>query len=185
MINDIFLSATKEMDVALEHLKAELSKLRTGRANITMLDDVRVSYSGSMLPLNQVATLAVPEPRLITIQPWDLQVLSEIEKAISKSNLGLTPSNDGKMIRLPIPPMTEERRVELVKQAKKYAEETKVRIRQHRRDANDLFKSQQKDGGFSEDDIKKAQERVQKMTDEKIVKTDEILSLKEKEIMKV
>lgn len=185
MINDIFLSATEAMDVALEHLKAELSKLRTGRANITMLDDVRVSYSGSMLPLNQVATLAVPEPRLITIQPWDLQVLSEIEKAISKSNLGLTPANDGKMIRLPIPPMTEERRVELVKQAKKYAEETKVRIRQHRRDANDLFKSQQKDGGFSEDDIKKAQDRVQKMTDEKIAKTDEILSLKEKEIMKV
>lgn len=184
-MDQVLTKAKAEMDAALEHYKVELGKLRTGRASLTMLDEIRVNYGGTQMPLNQVATLAVPEPRLITIQPWDAQLVSEIEKAISKSRLGITPSSDGKIIRLPIPPMTEERRLELVKQAKKYNEDAKVGIRQHRRDANEKIKALQKDGKLSEDDAKKGVERIQKLTDDEIAKTDELLAQKEKDIMKV
>ena len=184
-MEEIFAGTKSEMDTALEHYKAELAKLRTGRASVSLLDEIRVNYGGSLMPLNQVATLAVPEPRLITIQPWDVKLLSEIEKAISKSRLGITPSSDGKIIRLPIPPMTEERRLDMVKQAKKYNEDAKVRIRQFRRDANDKLKARQKEGKLSEDDVKKAVDRVQKLTDSEIAKADDILSVKEKDIMKV
>lgn len=184
-MEQLFKKIQDEMASTREHYKAELSKLRTGRANINILDEIRVNYGGAPMPLNQVATLAAPDPRLITIQPWDSQLLTEIEKAISKSKLGLTPSNDGKLIRLPIPPMTEERRLDLVKQAKKTNEEAKVRVRGYRRDGNERLKGMQKNGEISEDDCKKSTDRMQKLTDAEIAKIDEILSLKEKEIMKV
>lgn len=184
-MNQVFAKAEEGMRGALEHLKTELGKLRTGRANLGVLDSVRVNYGGVPMPLNQVATLAVPEPRLITIQPWDMQIVSEVEKAIIKANLGLSPSTDGRIIRLPIPAMTEERRLELVKQAKKSGEEIKIKIRACRRDANETLKEMQKKKLLSEDDFKRANERIQKLTDGEIAKVDEILTLKEKEIMKV
>jgi ribosome recycling factor len=164
-------------------LKKELNRIRTGRASLSILDGIKVDYYGTLTPLNQMATLAVPESRLITIQPWDVSVIKDIEKAILKSDLGLTPSNDGKIIRISIPPLTEERRKEIVKVVHKVCEDYKVSVRNVRRDSNDLVKSMKKDGEISEDDAFKSQDRVQQITDEFVKLIDECYKEKEKEIL--
>ncbi len=176
---------TEKMDASLEVLKKEFASMRTGRASLALLDGITVEYYGRPTPLNQVATLGVPESRTITIQPWDTKLIPEIEKAILKSELGLTPINDGKIIRITIPPLTEERRKELVKVARKRAEESRVALRNIRRDILDDIKKFQKEKNLSEDEAKKWQEEVQKITDSYIKKVDEVLSHKEKEIMEV
>ena len=172
-----------EMEKSLEALQKEFSKVRTGRASISLLDGVRVDYYGTPTPLNQLATLSIPEPRLIAIQPWDGTIIKEIEKAILKSDLGLTPNNDGKIIRVTIPPLTEDRRKELVKLVKKMAEAARVSIRNHRRSTNDDLKSLKNDKTLSEDDFYKYQEDVQKITDEYIKKCDDLTKQKEEEIL--
>jgi ribosome recycling factor len=182
MIADIHEDTTDRMGKTITALENELKRIRTGRASLSLLDAIRVDYYGTVTPLDQMATLAVPESRLITIQPWDASVLKDIEKAILKSDLGLTPSNDGKIIRLAIPPLTEERRKELVKVVHKMCEEHKVAARNIRRDSNDLLKSLKKDGDISEDDAFKAQDETQKITDQFINKIDEVYKEKENEI---
>jgi ribosome recycling factor len=171
------------MEKALEGLKKELSRVRTGRATPAILDGIRVVYYGSPVPLNQVASVAVPDSRQITIQPWDLKAIGDIEKAILKSELGLTPINDGKIIRINIPSLTEERRRDLVKVTKKMAEEARVVSRSIRREANEALKSLKKDKAISEDDLFKGQDEVQKITKETIERVDKIGEEKEKEIM--
>ena len=183
MIDEIYDETTESMKKSVDNLKKELNRVRTGRASLSILDAIRVDYYGTLTPLNQMATLAVPESRLITIQPWDVSVIKDIEKAILKSDLGLTPSNDGKIIRIAIPPLTEERRKELVKVVHKMCEDHKVTVRNTRRDANDLLKSLKKDGEISEDQAFKAQEQTQKITDEHITLIDECFKEKEKEIL--
>jgi ribosome recycling factor len=183
MINDIYQETRDSMRKSIEALKRELNRVRTGRASLSILDGIKVDYYGAPTKLNQMATLAVPESRQISIQPWDVSVIKEIEKAILKSDLGLTPTNDGKIIRISIPPLTEERRKELVKVIHKMCEDHKVSIRNVRRDANELLKSLKKDGDISEDDAYKSQEEVQKITDEHIKLIDECYKEKEKEIL--
>lgn len=183
MLNDIFDETKERMAKSTSVLKSELNKIRTGRASLSLLDGIRVDYYGTPTPLNQMATLAVPESRLITIQPWDVSVIKEVEKTILKSDLGITPSNDGKIIRISIPPLTEERRKELVKTVHKICEEYKVAVRNIRRDANELIKSLKKDGDVAEDDAFKAQDQVQKITDASIADIDKIYKDKEKEIL--
>jgi ribosome recycling factor len=185
MIEDINNEAKDRMGKTIGSLKGELRKVRTGRASLNVFDDIRVDYYGTQTPLNQMATLAVPESRLITIQPWDVSVIKDIEKAILKSNLGLTPSNDGKIIRIAIPPLTEERRKEIVKQVGKMCEEYRVAVRNIRRDANDMLKDLKKDGDASEDSVFKAQEKIQKFTDDHIQMIDDLFKAKEKEILEV
>ncbi|MFP4572255.1 MAG: ribosome recycling factor [Desulfobacterales bacterium] len=185
MIDSIISEAEEKMDKSVSALKKELQKIRTGRASLNLLDDVRVDYYGTPTPLNQIASLSVPESRLITIQPWDPSALKEIEKAIMKSNLGLTPSSDGKIIRINIPPLTEDRRKEIVKQVNKVCEEYRIAVRNIRRDANDSLKSLKKDGDASEDDVSKALDDIQKLTDEHIKKVDDLYKDKEKEILEV
>ncbi len=178
------LQETKErMGKTIEDLEQELKRVRTGRASLSLLDGIRVDYYGTQTPLNQMASLSVPESRLIVIQPWDVSAIKEIEKAILKSDLGLTPSSDGKLIRISIPPLTEERRKELVKVVSKMCEEHKIAARNIRRDANELLKGFKKDGDISEDDAFKAQDSVQKITDECITKIDQVYKNKEKEIL--
>jgi ribosome recycling factor len=171
------------MDGAVEHLKKEFTGIRAGRASLSLLDGVRLGYFGTPTPLKQVATLSVPEARLITIQPWDATLIPEIEKAIMASDLGLTPTNDGKMIRLAIPAMTEERRKELIKQVRKLGEETRVAVRNHRRDTLEETKKLKSENKLSEDEFRKAQDEIQKMTDQYILKVDEVLKHKEAEIL--
>jgi ribosome recycling factor len=183
MGSDYIVKLNVEMERSLDSLKREFSKVRTGRASISLLDGIKVDYYGTQTPLNQLATLSVPEPRLITIQPWDATVIKEIEKAIMKSDLGLTPVNDGKIIRVSIPPLTEQRRVELVKVVKKMAENGKVSIRNHRRDINEDLKQKKKDKEVSEDEFFKGQKEVQDITDDYIKKCDELTQAKEKEIL--
>jgi ribosome recycling factor len=183
MIDDIYQETKESMGKTVEALKRELQRIRTGRASLSVLDGIKVDYYGTATPLNQMATLAVPESRLITIQPWDASVIKDIEKAILKSDLGLTPSNDGKILRISIPPLTEERRKELVKVVHKVCEEHKVTARNIRRDSNDLLKSLKKDGDISEDEAFRSQDEVQKITDEHIKLIDECYSEKEKEIL--
>src|SRR6056297_248200 len=185
MIDEVKQEAKEKMDKSVNALKAELKKIRTGRASLSLLDDIRVEYYGTMTPLNQLATLSVPESRLITIQPWDVSSVNSIEKAIQKSNLGLTPSNDGKVIRINIPPLTEERRKEIVKQVNKLCEDYRVAVRNVRRDANDMLKQFKKDGDASEDEVFKAQEDIQKLTDEHIKEIDSIYKDKEKEVLEL
>jgi ribosome recycling factor len=185
MSHPVLNSAKEKMEKSLALLRAELSKVRTGRASTAMLDDIRVEYYGNPSPLNQVATLGVPESRLITIAPWDSTLIPAIEKAITTSNLGLTPANDGKIIRLPIPMMTEERRREMVKLVKKYGEESKVAVRHIRREAMDELKVLEKDKGLPEDEHKHLSQEVQKLTDQYVAKVDETLVHKEKEVMEV
>jgi ribosome recycling factor len=177
--------AKAEMDGSLDSLTKEFSKVRTGRASISLLDSVRVDYYGTPTPLNQLATLAVPEPRMITIQPWDAQVTKEIEKAILKADLGLTPTSDGKLVRVSIPALTEERRKELVKVVKKMAEAARVSIRNHRRKVNDDLKVMKNDKKISEDEMFNAQADVQKITDDYITKVDELTRAKEAEILEI
>ncbi len=183
MIDSIYEETTEGMKKSVDNLKIELNRMRTGRASLSILDPLRVDYYGTLTPLNQMATLAVPESRLITIQPWDVSVLKDIEKIILKSDLGLTPSNDGKIIRISIPALTEERRKELVKAVHKICEDHKVTVRNVRRDANDLLKRLKKDGEISEDGAFKAQEEIQKITDEHITLIEDCYKEKEKEIL--
>ncbi len=183
MLDDIYQDTRESMDKTIASLDKELNRVRTGRANLSLLDGIRVDYYGTLTPLNQMASLSVPESRLITIQPWDATVIKEIEKAILKSDLGLTPSNDGKIIRIAIPPLTEERRKQLAKSVHKTCEDHKVAIRNLRRDANEMLKSLKKDGDISEDDAFRGQDQVQKITDEFIAQIDAIYKDKEKEIL--
>ena len=177
--------AAERMTRTIEVLKKDFSSIRTGRASLSLLDGIFVNYFDTQTPLQQLATLSIPESRQITIQPWDQKIIPDIEKAILKSDLGLTPSNNGKVIRINIPPLTEERRKQLVKAVKKKAEESKVAIRNIRRDTNDELKKLEKEKQFSEDEAKKLHDEVQKITDTYIAKVDEVLKNKEKEIMEV
>lgn len=181
----IFEELKEGMEKAMGALEKSFSKVRTGRASLSLLDGIRVEYYGTLTPLNQVASLSTPESRLIVISPWDSSVLGAIEKAIQKSDLGLMPSNDGKLIRLAIPVLTEERRRELVKVVRKMAEECKVKQRNARRDANEQLKALKKDNEISEDELYNLQDEVQQMTDRYIEKTDAVLVTKEKEIMEI
>jgi len=183
MLEDIYSDTRDRMGKSTTALKNELNKIRTGRASLALLDTIRVDYYGTLTPLNQMATMAVPEGRLITIQPWDVTMIKEIEKTILKSDLGITPSNDGKIIRIAIPPLTEERRKELAKIVHKITEEHKVAVRNIRRDSNDFLKSLEKDGEISEDDHYRGQDQVQKITDEHVKIIDDIYAEKEKEIL--
>jgi len=183
MIESIFQDTSESMEKSIVAFKNELNRIRTGRASLSILDDIRVDYYGTITPLNQMASLSVPESRLITIQPWDVSIIKEIEKAILKSDLGLTPSNDGKLIRISIPALTEERRKQLVKVVQKKGEEHKIAVRNIRRDSNDLLKGLKKDGDISEDDAFRAQDQVQKITDEHTKRMDEICKEKEQEIL--
>ena len=185
MLDEIFEDLKDRMGKSIESLKREYSRLRTGRASISLLDGIRVSYYDTPTPLNQMASLAVPEPRLIVIQPWDKTAIEDIEKAILKSELGLTPINDGKVIRISIPPLTEERRKELVKVARKMSEENKVAIRNIRRDANEMLKDLKKEKEITEDDLYRSQEEVQKATYQFISQVDELCATKEKEILEI
>jgi ribosome recycling factor len=183
MLEEIYQETRENMGKSIDALKKEFKRVRTGRASLSILDPIRVDYYGTLTPLNQMASLSVPESRLITIQPWDSSVIKDVEKAILKSDLGLTPSNDGKLIRISIPPLTEERRKQLVKEVLKKGEEYKVAVRNYRRDSNDLLKSLRKDGEISEDDDYRAQEQVQKITDEFVKLIDDICKEKEIEIL--
>lgn len=178
-------NAESKMDKAISVLKTDLAAIRAGRANPAILDKVTVEYYGVPTPIQQVGTVAVPEPRTITIQPWDASILGEIEKAILKSDVGITPSNDGKTIRLNFPPLTEERRKELVKGISKRGEECKVAVRNVRRDALEGFKKQKKDGEITEDDLKNLETQIQKLTDKFVGIIDSVISDKEKEILEV
>jgi ribosome recycling factor len=185
MLEEVNVEVEDKMERSLAALRKELSRIRTGRASLALLDNVTVDYYGTPTPLSQMATLAVPESRLITIQPWDKSQLGIIEKAIQKSDLGLTPVNDGKVIRLSIPPLTEERRKALVKQVKKIGEETKIALRNIRREGNDSLKALEKAKKISEDDQRRGQEQIQKTTDGFTTEVDEILHLKEREVLEV
>lgn len=185
MIDDLFHDTEHKMERSLAALRKDLSRIRTGRASLALLDGITIDYYGTSTPLSQVATLAVPESRLITIQPWDKSQIGLIEKSIQRSDLGLTPINDGKLIRLAIPPLTAERRKDLVKQVKKIGEEAKVALRNVRREGNDGLKDLEKAKHISEDDWRRSQEQMQKLTDRYITQVDEVLSAKEHEILEV
>jgi ribosome recycling factor len=185
MMEEVLEDLKQGMEKSTQSFEGELKKVRTGRASTALLDGVRVEYYGTATPLNQLATISVPESRLITIQPWDVNSIGEIEKAILKSDLGLTPQNDGKIIRISIPSLTEERRKELVKLVKKMSEDCKVAMRNRRRDANDLLKEMKKEKEISEDDFFRMQDNVQETTDEYVKKVEEIMVEKEKEIMEI
>ncbi len=185
MVKDIINEAEDRMKKAIEALKKEFATLRTGRATPALLDKIQVDYYGVPTPINQMAKIATPEPRMLVIEPWDKGVLSAIEKAIMKSDLGLTPNSDGNIIRLNIPQLTQERRTELVKVCKKKAEEDRVAIRNIRRDANEQLKDFEKSGDISEDDNKRGQEEIQKLTDKYVKEVDHLLEVKEQEIMEV
>ena len=185
MTSEVIMEMAEKMDKSLDAFKQELSKIRTGRASLSLLDGIKAEAYGASMPLNQVATLTIPESRQIVIQPWDPQVMSSIEKAILKSELGLTPVNDGKVVRINIPQLTEERRKDLVKIVKKIAEEYRVAVRNHRRDAIDSLKKQKKNKEISEDEQFKLQDEAQKETDSYIAKIDEVAAEKENEVMEV
>ncbi len=185
MIEDTYKDTKDKMSKSLEALKTELSRIRTGRASLSMFDGIKADYYGSATPVNQIASISVPESRLITIQPWDVSAIKEIERAILKSDLGLTPSNDGKMIRLAIPPLTEQRRKEIVKTVNKVCENYKVAIRNIRREANELLKKLKKDGDISEDQVFRSQDEVQKITDDYINKIDATYKEKEADILEI
>jgi ribosome recycling factor len=186
MMNEaIFTQLQKEMEQSVSVLRKELAKVRTGRASTALLEHIVVEYYGATTPLNQVATLSAPEPRLLVIQPYDRSAMGDIEKAILKSDLGLTPNNDGKIIRVPIPQLTEERRRELVKHVKKIAEEFRVSVRNHRRIAVEHLKEAEKKKEITADDFQHGQDRVQKITDDFIGRIDKVIKAKEEEIMEV
>ena len=183
---DAFFNELKnKMEKTIEALRKDLGRVRTGRASLALLEGIRANYYGAPSPLSQVASLSVPDSRTIAIQPWDTKMIGEIEKAIQKSDLGLTPLNDGKIIRINIPPLTEERRKELVKVVKRMEEEAKVALRNIRRDANEQLKGAKRDKAISEDDQFTLQEEVQKLVDKAIGKNEEIVKAKEKEILEV
>jgi ribosome recycling factor len=185
MINELFKDVDHRMKMSLEHVKSEYSGLRSSRASITLVEHIKVDYYGNPTPLNQVANLSVPEPRMIVIQPWEKRLSAEIEKAIMAADLGLNPTNDGVMIRIPIPQLTDERRKELIRHVHKLAEDGRIGIRNIRRDANDQIKSAEKEHELSEDNSKRATSNVQEMTDKYIKEIDEAVVAKEKDIMEV
>ena len=175
----------EKMNKSIENLKVKFAEVRAGRANPAILNKVKIDYYGTPTPINQVAGISVPEARMIVIQPWDVSVLKEIEKAILASDIGINPNNDGKVIRLTFPELTEERRKELVKDIKKIAEDAKVAVRNSRRDGIDIAKKLQKDGEMTEDELKQAENKIQKLTDESIAEIDKILQNKESEILSI
>lgn len=185
MIKDIIKTSQEKMNKSKAVLISDLQTMKAGRANPTMLDRIQVEYYGSMCPLSQVANVSAPEPRILMITPWEKSLLKDIERAILKSDLGINPSNDGTVIRLVVPELTEETRKNLVKNVKKAGEDTKVAIRAIRRDANDKIKALKKDGDISEDEVKKAEDDVQKITDSFVKEVDTIIAAKEKEIMSI
>ncbi len=182
MASEYVKEAKNKMEKTIELFKKELSHMRTGRATPALLDGITVDVYGSQMPLNQVATVSAPQPRLLVVQPWDRNVIGDIEKAILAANVGLTPSNDGTLIRLQVPSLTDERRQDLIKVAKKVAEDSRIAIRNVRRELNDIIKKDQKEGLISEDDRDRELKELQKVTDEYTKKIDELLAEKEKEI---
>jgi len=182
-LKEIYVQLKTRMEKAVEDFRREMAATRTGRANVHMLDTVSVDYYGSMMPLNQIATIHAPEPQMITVQPFDPSALQNIEKAIRAADLGLNPMNDGKMIRVPVPPLTEERRKDMVKHLHKILEEHRTAIRNVRRDGNDSIKKASKDKKVTEDDEKRALEEIQKLTDDEIKKMEEMSKAKEKEVL--
>ncbi|ALC81083.1 MULTISPECIES: ribosome recycling factor [Bacillus] len=185
MSNEILTETQERMDKALASYQRELATVRAGRANPSLLDKVTVDYYGAQTPLNQLSSISVPEARMLIITPYDKTALGDIEKAIQKADLGITPSNDGNIIRIAVPALTEERRKELVKLVKKYSEDAKVAVRNIRRDANDDLKKSEKNGDITEDELRSAGEDVQKLTDDYVAKIDTVTKDKEKEIMEV
>jgi ribosome recycling factor len=181
----VLKQAKQKMKKSIDALHDDFNTIRTGRASTSLFEKIYVDYYGQSTPITQLATVSIPEARLVVIQPWDKSVLNNIEKAIQKSELSLNPNNDGKVIRINIPPLTEERRKEYVKMAKNMAEQTRVAVRNIRRDANDELKKMEKKGDITEDDLKKGMDDIQKMTDDFIKDIDEVLDKKEKEIMEV
>jgi len=185
MPDSVIKDMKEKMEKTIEHYKEELKTIRTGRASIAMFDGVTVDYYGTPTPLNGVATLSAPEPRLITISPWDASLIGDIERAIQNANMGFNPSNDGKLIRIPVPQLTEERRREIVKMVKKLAEDNKVAVRNLRRDGNDKIKKLEKDKEISEDESKKFVDQIQDITNDFIKKVDDVTTAKEKEVMEI
>ncbi len=181
----MFTAIEKRMEKSIASLKSELATIRTGRANAALLDHVRVSYYGSDVPVSQIGNISVPEPRMLMITPWEKTVLGDLEKAILSSDLGLNPSNDGEVIRIVLPELTEERRKDLVKQVKQVGEKAKVSVRNIRRDANDDVKKSAKEESLSEDEVKRMQDKIQKITDRFITEVDEVVEHKEKDILTV
>jgi ribosome recycling factor len=184
-MDEVLSDLRREMDETLTAMRRELTRSRTGRASTSLLEGIVVEYYGAKTPLNQLASLSAPEPRLLVIQPYDRGAITDIERAIMQSDLGLMPQNDGKLVRVPIPELTEERRRDLVKHVRKVAEEYRVSLRSHRRDANDLLKELEKDGDITEDDLRRAQEKTQELTKESTDRLEKILKAKEDEIMEV
>ncbi|MGB9771376.1 MAG: ribosome recycling factor [Candidatus Kapaibacteriota bacterium] len=182
-LNEIIEKTKENMNKSLEHYKQQLAKVRTGRANASILDNVKVDYYGTPTPITQVATINVPDAKTIIVQPWDSSTINAIEKAIKQSELGFNPVNDGRILRIPVPPLTEERRREIVKFCKKLTEEAKIAIRNIRRDQIEIIRKAEKDKELTEDDRKLGEEKVQKVTDEFIKKVDELFAAKEKEIL--
>ena len=180
-----FSEIENKMDKTIDVFKVSLSEVRAGRANPAILNKVKIDYYGTPTPINQVAGVSVPEARMIVIQPWDVSVLKEIEKAILASDIGINPNNDGKVIRLAFPELTEERRKELVKEIKKMAEECKVAVRNSRRDGIDQAKKEQKEGEMTEDELKQAENKIQELTDKAIAEVDKVLANKENEILSI
>lgn len=185
MINDALADAKAHMQKAVEAVRHEFAALRTGRASPALLEQIRVDYYGVATPVTQVATVTVPEPRLLVIHPWDKKIVKDVEKAILKSELGLVPSSDGVNVRVPIPPLTEERRKELVKIARKHAEDGRVAVRNVRRDAKEMIEQLEEDGDVSEDEAKRGLDELQKLTDKMIAEIDALLAAKDKEIMEL
>lgn len=185
MVKDAYKGIEEKMNKAIHVLKEELAGLRAGRANPAILDKISVDYYGASTPVNQLGSISVPEARVIVIQPWEAKILKDIEKAIQKSDIGINPNNDGKVIRLVFPVLTEERRKELTKAVKKHGEDSKVAIRSIRRDAIEHFKTQKKSGDMTEDDLKDAETDIQKLTDKYIADIDNLVELKDKEILEI
>ncbi len=185
MVDDVIKNLRSEMEDTVSAMRRELGRTRTGRASTALLEGLTVEYYGATTPLNQLATLTAPEPRLLVVQPFDKGAMGDIEKAIMQSDLGLMPANDGKIIRVPIPELTEERRKELVKHVRKVAEDFRVSVRNHRRDANEMLKVMQKDKEITEDDLRRGQDKTQEMTKEYTDKLEAILKEKEQDIMEV
>ena len=185
MIDEVLSEARGAMEKAIKALKKEMTKVRTGRASTALLDDVKVEYYGVLTPLSQVATLSVPEARLMTVQPWEKNLLPAIERAIFKADIGLTPSSDGQLIRLPVPALTEERRIEMVKLIKRMAEDARISVRNARREANENLKMLEKEKEITEDEQKRGEKDVQTLTDEYIDSIDTVLQTKERELMEI
>jgi ribosome recycling factor len=185
MVSDVLKDLQANLDKGIDALKKDLGKVRTGRANVAILDGLRVDYYGTPTPLNQVSSVSAPDPRLITIKPWEKSLIPEIEKVIRSSQLGLNPSSDGEIVRLPMPPLTEERRKDLVKMVKKMAEDCKVALRNARRDANEMLKEFLKDKDITEDEEKAGLKKVQEATDAAVTKIDDVVAKKDKEIMEI